>query len=361
MPFTADEIATINNSTLETYIDRGKVWKQDVANKPMLEAFNARAGKFVGGKDAVSFMVDSAYDRDWGLVGYSGDDQLIHKNPTGGKRARFPWKEHYMGMVVTMTELKTDGIDVVEDGADQRAREMSGREQQALANLLDEKNDKMGATYTFNLDRLLHGDGSADAKALAGIRSIVLDSPATGSTGGISRVANSYWRNDAATAANAAAGGQGAITSAATAGGTLITFMDKAARRRGKFKRGDTSVRYFCGSDFIDAYKAEMRANGSYTNIGWAGRTPDGSMKDPNHMGMPLEWDPTMDDIGYAKRCYALDMSNSGLRLLYMDGQRMKKHNPARPYDRMVMYNGISMTGVLVAKQLTTSGVYDIA
>jgi hypothetical protein len=53
-------------------------------------------------------------------------------------------------------------------------------------------------------------------------------------------------------------------------------------------------------------------------------------------------------------------MSKSGVRLLYMDGNRMKKHNPARPYDRMVMYNGISMTGVLVAKQLNTSAVYDI-
>ena len=53
-------------------------------------------------------------------------------------------------------------------------------------------------------------------------------------------------------------------------------------------------------------------------------------------------------------------MGRAGLRLLYMDGQRMKKHAPARPYDRLVMYNGITMTGVMVARQLNTSGVYDI-
>jgi hypothetical protein len=54
-------------------------------------------------------------------------------------------------------------------------------------------------------------------------------------------------------------------------------------------------------------------------------------------------------------------MGRTGLKLLYMDGQRMKKHSPSRPYDRYVMYNGITTTAVLIAKQLNTSGVYDIA
>jgi hypothetical protein len=263
-------------------------------------------------------------------------------------------------MVVTMTELKIDGIDVTEDGTDQRTNEMSGREQQALANLLDEKNEKLGADYTFSLDRLLHQDGSSDVKALAGIRSIILDVPNAGNTGNLSRVANTWWQNRAATAAYGAAGGQGAITANAANGGALITFMDKEVRMRSKYKNGQTKWRYFCGSDFIDAYKGELRANGYYSQTGWDGTNTDGSMPDPKHGGLPLEWDPTMDDLGQTKRCYALDMGKSGIRLLYMDGQRMKKHNPARPYDRMTMYNGLSMTGLMVAKQLNTSGVYDI-
>lgn len=361
MAFTADELANINNSALENYIDKGKVWKQNIANKPMLGAFNQAAGKFSGGKDYVSFAVSSGQGGG-SLAGYTGDDQLSFYNPTGTKRARFPWKEHHIGLQITMTELKIDGIDVIEDGADQSTSEMSGREEHALANMLDEKNEQLGEDYSYSLDRLIHGDGTTDAKAIAGIQSILPDVTATGSTGGVSRVANTWWRHRAATVANGVAGGQGAITSATANGGALITFMDKEVRARSKYANGSTKVRYFAGSDFIDAYKLELRANGQYSQTGWAsGSKPDGSMPDPNHAGLPLEWDPTLDDLGLSKRCYAIDMGRKGVRLLYMDGNRMKKHKPARPYDRMVMYNGITMTGVMIAKQLNTSGVYDIA
>jgi hypothetical protein len=361
MPFTPDELADINNGALQTYIDKGRVWKQDIANKPMLRAFDANAGSFTTGKEFVSFAVGSGYGGG-SLAGYSHDDQLNYYNPTGVKRAQFPWKEHFIGMTVTMTELKYDGITVVEDGANQTAQEQDGREAQALVNLFDEKNAKLGADYTFSLDRLIHGDGSLDSKALAGIRSLILDNPNAGTTGTISRVANTWWRNRAATAAFAGAGGQGAITVAAANGGALITFMDKEMRALSKFRQGSTRYMAFAGSDFIDGYKLELRANGNYSETGWSTSNVDGSMPDPRHGNFgQLTWDPTLDDLGLAKRCYVIDMSRTGVRLMYANGQKMQKHNPARPYDRMVMYNGISTTAVMIAKQLNTSGVYDIA
>lgn len=350
MPFTADELADINNMALETYLDKGKIHKQDVANKPMLEAFQDGAGEFPGGKEYVSFLVGSGYGGGT-LAGYTGDDQLAHYNPTGSVRFRMPWKEHYLGMQVTMTELKYDGIDVIENGSNQRTSEMSGREAQALANILDEKNEKLGADYNFSLDRLIHGDGTTDTKALAGVLAFISETPTTGSVGGISRAVNTWWRNDA----------PGAISSNTADGGALIEAMDKAARRRAKYANGQTNVKYFAGSDFIDAYKKELRANGYYSQTGWRNKTPDGAMSDPSHAGLPIVWDPTLDDLSKQKYCYALDMGKRGIRLMYMDGQKYKKHNPARPYDRMVMYNGISMTGVMVARQLNTSGVYKIS
>lgn len=360
MPFTADEIANINNAALESFIDKGTVWKQYVQNKPFLEAINKAAGSFNGGKDVVAFDI-KAGQGGGGLAGYSGDDQVSYYNPTGIKRARFPWREHHIGMVITHTELKIDGIEVIEGSGEESTSMMDGREEHVLANLLDEKNDTLAEDYAFSLNRLLWGDGTSDAKALAGVRSIILDNPFAGSTGSISRSANVFWRNRAATTAAAGAGGQGPITVSASNGGALISFMDKEVRQRNRYKNGSTNVKYFAGSDFIEGYKLELRANGSYSQSGWNGSNSDGSMPDPSIYGIQFIYDPTLDDLGYAKRCYALDMGRTGVKLLYMNGKRMKKHSPDRPYDRYVMYNGITTTAVLVAKQLNTSGVYDIA
>lgn len=363
MAFTVAELDDINVSALDEYIDKGKVWKQNVANKPLLKAFDAAAGKFSGGKGNVSFAVKSGQGGG-ALAGYTHDDQVTYYTPTGRKRALAPWKEHHIGMVITHTELKIDGIDINDDPGVDSTSPMEGREAHALVNLFDEKLDDLGEDYAFSLDRLLHADGSGSAKAIAGLASIIVADPTLGSALGISRVTNTWWRNRAATAAFALSGGQGPITVNTADGGSLITFLDKERRLLDKFKNGSTKRTWFAGSDFIEGYKKELRANGNYTMTGWGagGSTPDGAMADPmNGPGNQFVWDPTLDDLGFAKRCYALDMGRTGLKLLYMDGQRMKKHNPARPYDRYVMYNGITMTGVLIAKQLNTSGVYDIA
>lgn len=360
MPFTADELVSINNSALENYIDKGKVWTQNVANKPMLKAFNDYAGSFSGGKEYVSFAVKSGQGGG-ALAGYSGDNQVAYYNPTGIKRARFAWKEHHIGMTVTHTELKTDGVDIDDDAGD-KTREMSGREQHALANIFDDKLETLGEDYAESLDELVHGDGTSDTKALAGIQSIVLADPSLGSTGNISR-ANTYWRNRASTAAAAAASsGSDAITSASTDGGVLLHHLEKEWLQLSKFRNGGTKIRIFAGSDFIAAYKKEIRANGSYSQTGFnKDGVVDGAMGDPTFKGIPLEYDPTLDALSLAKRAYFIDMGKRGVRLLYMDGQRMKKHHPSRPYDRYVMYNGITMTGVMLAKQLNTSMVVDIA
>lgn len=361
MAFTADEIANIANSSLETYLNRPKVYAQNIQNKPMLAAFQAAAGKFTGGNEVVSLGVKSGQGGGQ-LQGYSGDDQVSYYNPTGTKRVKYPWKEHHIGNRYTMTELKTDGIDVVENGAKQTVSPMADREAQALANNLDEKNEAVLEDYNVSLDGLLHGDGSLDAKALAGIGAFILDVPNQGSTGGLPRAVYPWWQNRAATAAFGNAGGKGAIAVNTANGGALIEFLDKEWRQLGRYSGGIAGLKLFAGSDFIDGYKKELRANGFYSqDMAKDDGTPDGSMRDPKHGGKQILYDPTLDDLSLPKRMYAIDMSKNGIRLLYMDGNRMKRHNPARPYDRYVMYQGITMTGVMVARRLRSSGVYDIS
>jgi hypothetical protein len=357
MPFTAEEISNINNSVLENYIEKGTVFKQNVQNKPMLKAFDEARGEFTGGNQYVSLGVKSGQGGG-SLTGYTHDDQVGYYNPASNRRVKYAWKEHHIGMTITHTELKIDGIDIDESGTSTSA--MSGREDNVLANLLDEKNDDLGEDYAKSLDSLIHGDGTTDTKALAGIGAFILANPTTGTTGGINRALNTWWRNRAATAAHAGAGGQGAITSNVANGGALLQFLQKDLRLLGKYASGGTRWRFFCGSDFYDALETELRANGNYTQDGFMREgAVDGGMAPVKFKGKNIEWDPTLDDLSLGKRMYVIDMKR--VRLLYMNGQRMKKHTPSRPYDRYVMYNGLTTTAVMVAQQLNTSAVYDIA
>ena len=44
-----------------------------------------------------------------------------------------------------------------------------------------------------------------------------------------------------------------------------------------------------------------------------------------------------------------------------MDGEKMKRHAPARPATQYVMFRAITTTAVLCASQLNCHGVYEIA
>lgn len=359
MPFTADQLADIANSAMSFWIDRRrKSQNQNVSNKPMLEGFERRAKERVSGGDGTITVKVKAGQGGLTMQGYSGDDQVAYGNPTGLRNAKYNWKEHHMGMVLTHTELKMDGIQVIETNGTERTSPVEQGELIKLADLYEEKLDMMGEDYDFAKDRLIHGDGTADPKSLAGIMSLLTANPNAGSTGGLSRTLNPWWRNRAATAAFAAAGGQGPITSTPANGGSLITFLQGEKRRRNRFAGGGTNMVYYAGSDWIAAYEGELRANGYYSMTGWRGEQ-DGAMGGLKFDGDPVVWDPTLDDLGFTKRAIAID--HKQITLEYMKGQRDKQHNPSRPYDRYVIYKGLTMTAALVGRQLNTSGIYDIA
>lgn len=359
--FTAAELANIANSALDYYMGKGEIYANAIQNKPMMKKFDQYAGTFSGGKGDVSLAVKAGQGGGT-LQGYQGDDTVGYYNPATAKRVNFPWTEHHIGIGVTHSELKHDGITVTENASSQSQANKSGRDIHVLVNMMTEKMNDMNEDYAVSWDTLIHGDGSSDAKALAGIQAFILDNPALGSTGGLSRTTNTWWRNRAATAAALAAGsGVGAITSSADGGGALLQFLQAEERQLNRFARGRRKSCKFAGSDFIGAVEQELRANGQYAQTGWSGGngTIDGAMPQVVWNGITIEYDPTLDDMGMEKRMYDIDMRR--VKLLYMQGEKMKKANPARPYDRYVIYRGVTTTGVMVAQQLNTSAVYDIA
>lgn len=361
--FTAAELANIANSALDHYMGKGEIYANAIQNKPMLKKFDQYAGTFSGGKGDVSLAV-KAGQGGGSLQGYQGDDVVGYYNPATSKRVNFPWKEMHIGIGVTHSELKHDGITVSENGANQTTSNKSGRDVHVLVNMMTEKMSDMNEDYAVSWDSLLHGDGSSDVKSLAGIRAFILDNPALASTGGLNRSTNTWWRNRARTAAALAAGsGLGAVTSSTADGGALLQVLQSEERQLNRFARGRRQSCKYAGSDFIGALEKELRANGSYAQHGFQGGstngTVDGAMPVITFGGITIEYDPTLDDMGMAKRMY--DIDHRRVKLLYMQGEKMKKANPARPYDRYVIYRGVTTTAVMVAQQLNTSAVYDIA
>jgi hypothetical protein len=91
---------------------------------------------------------------------------------------------------------------------------------------------------------------------------------------------------------------------------------------------------------------------------GFAG-TQDGSVGDiVLKGGLRVKYDPTLDSLGYPKRCYIFDSRH--IFLEKMEGEWRHKFTPARPNNQFVVYKSLTCTGQLVAQQVNGAGVYDI-
>ena len=366
MAFTAGELANIANAALNYYFNKGEAFKQSIQARPFWDKLESKAKTFPGGKGEISIAVEGDFGAGGTndtVKGYTHDDKVAFFTPANVKRANFAWREHHIGLTMTHTELKIDGISVVDTNGE-RTSNHSQREMTALVNLLEDKLFALGEQYARGMNALAYGDGVADAKAMAGLASIVKDNPAAGTVGGLSSVDNVWWRNRARTAAYASAvtgtpglAGHGgdAVTSNVADGGALLQILQKEYRQLIRY--GGKPDLFVCGSDFLDAMEKEIRANGTYSISGFTD-SQDGSIGQMKFMGQTINYDPSLDDAGRAKRAYWID-SNS-IRLFKMDNEWRKDHTPARPADQFILYRSITSTGALTAKQLNSSLVIDI-
>lgn len=359
MAFTAGELTNIANASLDFYYNKGDTFKNAIQAKPLLRFMEAGAKSFPGGKGNISLAVKGDYGAGGTndhVVGYTHNDTVNFYTPANIKRVNYPWREHHIGLTLTHTELKIDGISVTDEGGDGSSlSNHSDRDVTVLVNLLQDKLEDFGEQYARSMNALLWGDGVADPKALAGIQSIIVDVPNTGNLGGLSRASNTWWRNRAATAAFGTAGGRGAVTSAVTNGGALIQFLQQEYRQLIRF--GGKPTKFLAGSDFISAMETEIRANGNYSMTGFSG-SQDGSMGQMRFMNTTIEYDPTLDDLGKSKRGYWWDPRH--IYLMKQDGEWDHKFTPARPYNQFVMYKSMTHTGQVCAQQVNSALVVDI-
>lgn len=371
MAFTAGEIASIANASLDYYFNKGGQFDQSIQSKPLLDRCESGKKSFPGGKGNISLAVVGAYGDGSGndvVKGYTHNDAVGFFTPANIKRANYPWREHHIGLTLTHTELKIDGISVVDTNGE-RTAEHSKREMTVLVNLLEQKLFSLGEQYARTMNKLLWGDGTADAKALAGMQSIIKDNPCSGTVGGLDQTLATgftWWRNRAYTSAMGtwvgsnsgdAISGGAPITSNVANGGALLQQLQHEYFQLIRY--GGKPTVALAGSAFIDALMIERRANGYYSMTGFSNSQDISSGDIILPGGTKVQYDPTLDDLGHQKRMYWYDPKC--IFLMAMEDEWRKDHTPARPYNIFVLYKSITSTGQMVATMLNSSLVIDIA
>ena len=350
MPFTAQELSNIAAASLDFYV-KGKPLAQTLQDRPFLKAMMAKKKSFPGGSGLIRRNIKGEYTT--GFAGYENDDQVSFKNPANMRQINFPWKEMHGGIQMTLTELKKDGISVVDSLTGKSTSSHTDAEATRISSLLEDKMDDMteGLARSMNSTMLL--DGTQDSKVFPGLTAFIADNPTTGVVAGVDRASTTFWRNRAITAANG-----GAIVSSA-ANQTLTTTLRYEVRQLKRYGGKPTLV--IAGSGFLQKLETEVFAKGYYSQTGFtnSGQTDIG-LADISMRGVgQFVYDPSLDDIGRTNYAYFLDTSH--IYPMVMDGEDMKKHFPARPYDQFVIYQGVTWTGALVVDQMNCHGVYQAA
>lgn len=346
MYLTATQLENLANQTFDFYI-KDKILGQSTQARPLVRLLRENQKTFPGGKEFIHGNVQ--FDYEGGFMGYEGDDEVHYDNPAGVKQFSFPWKELHDGIQVTHSELKKAGITVVDSAFGENTQNNSRQDIIRITQLFENKLETMKERQERSFNSICWQDGTQDAKVFPGVLSILTDSNSTGIVGGIDRAAQPLWRHRTLVG--------GSAIGVSKPNQTLTSTLRNELRQLTRY--GGKPTIALCGSTFLEALEYEVEQKGIYTQAGFT-KTTDLGMNKITMMGLgTFEYDPTLDDMGYARRCYVIDPNH--LQLWVMDGQDMKKHTPARPAERYVLYRGVTWTGGMIADMLNCHGVYECA
>lgn len=348
MAFTQAELDNIANAAIDFHFQKGRVKSQTLQDKPLLAAMESKMKTFPGGKENITVRVKGVYTT--AIQGFEHDDTVTYANPANIKTASYPWKLIHAGISFTAHELLKDGISVVDSTTGARETRHSDREMTALANLLEDKIEDMQEGMDRGMNTMFWRDGSQSAKQVPGLTSFILDNPTTvTNVGGIDQSTNAWWRNRSDVAISL---GASPDTLA------VINTLQKEFRQLRRY--GGRPNMILAGSDFLDRLEKELRAKGQFTQDGFAktGRT-ELSVADLTFKGVEVMYDPSLDDLSKSKYAYVLDTST--IFPMVIEGENLKRHNPARPENKYVFYRAVTWVGGLVCTQRNANGVYAFA
>lgn len=338
----------IASAALIWYV-KGKALSQTTQDKPLLKWLRDNKKYFASGNLQISEPIQGAYmsDTPGFLQGFSEDDSINFAQANNLLRAVYNWKETITSLIITWTELLKDGISIIDDSKGGRVSEHSERAVTVLTGLLENRMEDFGESDSRAYQLMYWQDGTQDAKQVPGILSILTDTPTVGTTGGLSRVTYPWWRHRVNLGLSASAQNS-----------TLIQFFNSELLQLRRF--GGRPNKALCGSQFLDALRLELFAKGYFTMTGFQGdKATDLGMGGVHISGMgKFEYDPTLDNINLAKRCYIMDSRR--IKLWCMTDEDQKMLNPERPYQYLVFLKSKKCTGAIVATQLNSCGVYAV-
>lgn len=346
MPFTLEQVEQVANSTLDFYMDRNKkAIRQHIQEKPLLSTLRPMQKSIPGGQGRVSIPV--IMETSSTLQGFQYDDTVTYGSPAKNRRVSYPFRLFHIGIQTTMHELIHEGISVAETETGKSHTEHSDRELVRLTEIFENKVRDMDEGFDHDLNLLFWQDGTQAALAFPGVTSLIVDTPTAGTiVGGIDQSANPKWQNRSNLAITL-----GADASTQAVLRTLDLELPQLRRFGGKPNKA------MCGSAMIDRIKAEQRAKGNFTLTGWS-KKQDLSVADAEFNGIEFYYDPTLDDLGFSKRMYVLELGPNGIFPFVVEGEDEKKHNPARPEDKYVFYMAKTWVGGLGCKRRNGCGVY---
>jgi hypothetical protein len=289
MPFIGQELSNIANAALDFYM-KGKPLEQTIQDRPLLDALMSAKQTFSGGAGNIRTNVKGEYTTTF--QGYDTDDVVSFKNPANMRQINFPWRELHGGIQMTLTELKKDGISVVDSLTGKSTTQHSEAELTQISGILEDKLNDMTEGLARSFNSMTWLDGTQDAKSFPGLLAFITDAPTAGVVAGIDRASTTWWRNRAITAASG-----GAIASSAT-NQTLSQTLRREVRQLKRY--GGKPTLLMAGSGFLDKLESEVTAKGQYTLSGFAKQgTTDIGLADIEMRGVgSFKYDPTLDDIG---------------------------------------------------------------
>jgi hypothetical protein len=238
--------------------------------------------------------------------GWTRGDLMEFRENMPTKGGEFAVYNEHRGLTIWDDDMMNAGYEVEFNSQSKTlASPLSSSEKTRLRNLIAEKVDNFRDAAKVSYDKVLHLDGTLDLKRTPGLDA-ALPFNRLGSYGNILRT-DPKWQHYFASGLTYGLGGT-------LEEGMNTAFWNARLKSRGN-KRG--KYRIICGRGFADRYRRYARANNMHINItAEQVKVLDVNISDSGlrYMGIPLEIDPTFDDldalyaptIPWTNRCYIL-------------------------------------------------------